>query len=121
MAFVADNQTDSQGSYNFPKDETVRDLASTARGDSPELKDEESEGPLSPTLRPVAAQADASSSSAAPPAHSDEGGDDEEEDSLVIIDKDSDDELESTRNSAGVALDRTELESVPELSPVTHH
>jgi hypothetical protein len=54
------------------------------------------------------------------PSLSDEGGE-EEEDSLVIIDKDLDEELECTRNSAGGVLDRTELESVPELSPVPNH
>lgn len=67
-------------------------------------------------MKPAAEQAE---SSVTPHPCSDEVGE-EEEDSLVIIDKDLDDDMEFTRSSVGAVLDRTELESVPELSPVTN-
>lgn len=81
------------------------------------MQEQDLDGLVSPSLKPAAEHPE---SSAAQHPCSDEVGE-EEEDSLVIIDKDLDDDMEFTRSSAGAVLDRTELESVPELSPVTNH
>lgn len=123
---VTDGKTDSQGDYIFPKDETVRDLASTARGDSPDLEDDGPDGPVSPSLHAAPARsADPPSplehKSRQPEEEAEEAEAEEEEDSLVIIDKDLDDDAGSTRSSAGEVLDQTELGSVSELPRAANH
>lgn len=86
----SNHQDGTQGDYNFPKDDTVRDLASKARGESSESETDDDEhrgehdiATPSATAPPKSEEADRRRS-----VHTEESF--EEEDSLVIIDKDED-------------------------------